>query len=132
MIMGGRHQASRLHQERARARELVPQHRPLSRSDVRLAAGGLDVSERSVWRWVAQAKDRAQPVQRSRFTVDAVVRQRLAFWRGNVAAVHRELVQAEAEGGPLAPSFPTLHQALSTGELAGLRKGEYAARAHDL
>ena len=122
----------------AAVRRLVElsESRPLSRDDVRLAARGLGVSERSVWRWVAQAKDRGQPAQRSRFTVDDALRQRLAFWRGNVAAVHRELVQAAAQGGPPAPSFPTLHRAinraLSPGELAGLRKGEYAARAHDV
>jgi putative transposase len=75
-----------------------------------------------VWRWVAQATGRVQPVQRSRFTVDDALRQRLAFWRGNVAAVHRELVRAAADGGPPVPSFPTLHRALSPGELAGLRK----------
>ena len=109
---------------------------PLSRDGVRLAARGLGVSERSVWRWVAQATDRVQPAQRSRFTVDDALRQRLAFWRGDVAAVHRELMQVAADGGPPAPSFPTLHRAinrtLSPGELAGLRKGEYAARAHDV
>jgi len=114
----------------------ISDERPLTRSDVRLAAQGLGVSERSVWRWVAQAKGRVQPVGRSRFTVDAALRQRLAFWRGNVAAVHRELVQAAADGGPPAPSFATLHRAvnraLSAGELAGLRKGEFAARAHDV
>src|SRR3954453_23564876 len=87
--------------------------RPLSRSDVRLAAQGLGVSERSVWRWMAQAKGKTRPDARSQFTVDAALRQRLAFWRGNVAAVHRELVQAAAERGPAAPSFATPHRAVN-------------------
>jgi putative transposase len=37
---------------------------------------------------------------RSHFVVTGQVRERLAFWRGNVAALHRELVEeAEAAGG---------------------------------
>lgn len=64
------------------------------------------------------------------------VRQRLAYWRGNVVAVHCELVDAAAAGGPAAPSLATLYRAvnrqLSPGDRAGLRKGEHAARAHDV
>ena len=67
-------------------------------------------------------------------TLDATLRERLVFWRGNVAAVHRELVDAAAAVGPPAPAVTTLRQAvraaLSKGELAGLRKGERAARVH--
>lgn len=73
---------------------------------------------------------------RPRFVVDDALRRRLAYWQGNVAALHRELAAAVTAGGPTAPSFATLHRAvardLSAGERAGLRKGEYAARAHDV
>jgi putative transposase len=68
--------------------------------------------------------------------LDDGLRQRLVFWRGNVSAVHRELVAEAAADGLPAPSLRTLHrvvrEALTPGELAGLRKGEYAARAHDV
>ena len=64
------------------------------------------------------------------------MRERLAFWRGNVAAVHRELVEAERAGGPAAPSRPTLQRAvqrdLLPGDRAGLRQGEQGRRAYDV
>ncbi len=109
---------------------------PLSREQVALVAQGLDVSDRTVWRWVAQAMGRAEPTVRPRLVLDDGLRERLAFWRGNAAAVHRELVDAAAVGGPPAPGLTTLRravrEALSPGDLAGLRKGERAARAHDV
>ena len=85
----------------------------LGSEQVRSAAGAMGVSERTVWRWVGQAHageglDRRPP---GRFQVTGEVRQRLAFWRDNAAAVHRELaaaawpvgaepVDAAACGGP--------------------------------
>jgi MFS transporter, DHA2 family, multidrug resistance protein len=45
------------------------------------------------------------------------VRERLAFWRGSVAAVHRELAEAANGGGPAAPSRQTLQAMVA---LAGL------------
>ena len=63
---------------------------------VELAAGGLGVSSRTVWRWVRQARagEGLGRRPRGRFLVTDEIRQRLAFWRGNVAALHRELVEA--------------------------------------
>ena len=63
----------------------------LGSEQVRLAAGALGVSERTVWRWVRQARageglDR-RPCER--FQVTDEIRQRVAFWRGNTAAIHR-------------------------------------------
>lgn len=101
---------------------------------VALTARGLGVSERTVWRWLAggRARDDARP----HFEVDEGLRRRLAFWRGNVVAVHRELVGEQDAGGRAAPSLATLYRAvnrqLSAGERAGLRKGEHAARGHDV
>jgi putative transposase len=60
------------------------------------------------------------------------VRERLAFWRGNVAAVHRELIEAARGGGPAAPSRQTLQRAVGRGDRVGLRSGELARRAHDV
>lgn len=82
----------------------------LSGEQVRPAAVALGVSERTVWRWVGQARAGEGLVRRprGRFEVTAEVRQRLAFWRGNAAAVHRELAAAAKTGGPAAPSLSTL------------------------
>ena len=110
----------------------------LTAGHVRLAASSVGLSERTMWRWLGRGRSTGEvtPPGRARFVVDEALRRRLAYWRGNVAALHRELVAAAAAGGPPAPSFATLHRAvardLSAGERAGLRKGEHAARAFDV
>lgn len=78
----------------------------LSRGHVSLAGECLGVSERTVWRWLAQAEAEpragAEPGARSvdRFEVTAEVRVLLAYWRGNASAVHRQLVaRARAAAG---------------------------------
>ncbi|MFD8887321.1 Mu transposase C-terminal domain-containing protein [Streptomyces erythrochromogenes] len=117
----------------------------LTTGHVRVAADALGVRERSVWRWLAAAEQdesaAAAPGERARyhgrFTVTAEVRALLGLWKGNVAAVHRELTAraARGEGGP-PPSVPTLHRAirrdLTPGERAGLAGGEREARKHDV
>ncbi|WSG86678.1 transposase family protein (plasmid) [Streptomyces sp. NBC_01727] len=108
-------------------------------------AGALGVRERAVWRWLAAAEqDEAAalaPGERTRyygrFTVTPEVRALLGLWRGNVAAVHRELTARAARGeGDPPPSIPTLHRAirrdLSLGERAGFAGGEREARRHDV
>ncbi|MGW3643458.1 transposase [Streptomyces sp. NPDC005166] len=117
----------------------------LSTRHVRSMAGALGVRERAVWRWLAAAElDEAAasaPGERTRyygrFTVTPEVRALLGLWRGNVAAVHRELTARAARGeGDPPPSIPTLHRAirrdLSLGERAGLAGGEREARRHDV
>ncbi|MGW2819013.1 integrase catalytic domain-containing protein [Streptomyces sp. NPDC001415] len=127
----------------------------LKTGHVRVAADALGVSERTVWRWLAEAghDERAadEPGARAqtgtRFTITPEVRALLALWKGNVAAVQRELA-ARAAGRPVAdvgtqagpppdvPSLTTLHRAirrdLTPGERAGLAGGERAARKHDV
>lgn len=127
----------------------------LKTGHVRVAADALGVSERTVWRWLAEAgrDERAadEPGARAqtgtRFTITPEVRALLALWKGNVAAVQRELA-ARAAGHPVAdvgtqagpppdvPSLTTLHRAirrdLTPGERAGLAGGERAARKHDV
>lgn len=109
-------------------------------------AQSLEVTERTVWRWLAAAErddtavaapgSRAQ--RRDRFVVTPEVRRLLALWKGNVAAVHRDLTARAARQSPPAtpPSLPTLHRAihrdLTPGERAGLAGGERAARRHDV
>jgi putative transposase len=133
----------------------------LTTGHVRVAADALGVSERTVWRWLAEAgRDEAaadEPGARdqtgTRFTITPEVRALLALWKGNVAAVQRELAaraaqrsgaDAGAQGGvppgtglpPGVPSLMTLHRAirrdLTPGERAGLAGGERAARTHDV
>jgi putative transposase len=105
---------------------------------VLLAAEGLGVSERTVWRWLERVRANGGLGRQSRdhFEVTGEVRQRLAFWRGNVAAVHRELLEAANSAGTAAPSRATLQRAVERdilrGDRAGLRRGERARRAHDV
>ena len=110
----------------------------LGSGQVRSAAGALGVSERTVWRWVGQARagEGLDRRPRGRFEVTGEVRKRLAFWRGNAAAVHRDLVRAAKAGGPPAPSLSTLQRAVArdvlAGDRAGLAGGERARRAYDV
>ncbi|WP_374113004.1 Mu transposase C-terminal domain-containing protein [Streptomyces sp. WAC 00631] len=118
----------------------------LTAGHVRVAADALGVSERTVWRWLAAAQSdetaAAYPGARSRadarFTITPEVRGLLALWKGNVRAVHRELVARAARQSPPAdaPSLTTLHRAirrdLTPGERAGLAGGDRAARKHDV
>jgi putative transposase len=118
----------------------------LTAGHVRVAADALGVSERTVWRWLAAAAAdetaAVHPGARSRadtrFTITPEVRGLLALWKGNVRAVHRELVLRAARQSPPAdvPSLTTLHRALrrdlAPGERAGLAAGERAARKHDV
>ncbi|WP_435836566.1 transposase [Streptomyces asoensis] len=118
----------------------------LTAGHVRVAADALGVSERTVWRWLAAAESDeaaaagpgARPRAGARFTITPEVRGLLALWKGNVRAVHRELVLRAARQSPPAgaPSLTTLHRAirrdLTPGERAGLAGGERAARKHDV
>lgn len=118
----------------------------LTSEHVRVAAGALGMSERTVWRWLAEPVPAsgagrlpgARQTSADRFVVSAEVRALLALWRGNVAAVQRELVERAARQSPPgdAPSIPTLHRAirrdLTAGERAGLAGGEGEARKHDV
>jgi len=110
----------------------------LTGQDVQLAAAGLGVSPRTMWRWIGQSRRTGNPSQgpRDRFVVTDELRERVAYWRGNVSAVHRELVAAQAAGGPAAPGLATLYRAvardLSRGARAGLRHGELARREYDV
>ncbi|WP_373432376.1 Mu transposase C-terminal domain-containing protein [Streptomyces afghaniensis] len=110
----------------------------LTAGHVRVAADALGVSERTVWRWLAAAQSdetaAAYPGARSRvdarFTVTPELRGLLALWKGNVRAVHRELVLRAARQSPPAdaPSLTTLHRAIRR----DLTPGERAARKHDV
>ncbi|WP_407675005.1 Mu transposase C-terminal domain-containing protein [Nocardia puris] len=116
---------------------VLDQYGDLTSEHVRLTAQTLGVAERTVWRWVA-ARRAATPMvhERERFRLDQQLRIRLAYWRGNASALHRELREQERNGGPPAPSLSTLHRAIrldvSPGDRAGLRAGERERRRFDV
>lgn len=108
----------------------------LSSDQVRLTAGTLGVTERTVWRWLAARKAETPERQRDRFRIDDRLRVRLAYWRGNAAALQRELVAQHRAGGPPAPTVSIVQRAilrdLTPGEIAGLRRGERERRKFDV
>ncbi len=87
----------------------------LTRAQVRLVAGSVGVTERTVRRWLNRARVTGQVTAgiRDRFRVDDAIRRRLADLRGNVSALHRELAAVAAAGGPPSPSMATLRRALA-------------------
>lgn len=82
-------------------------HGSVPRAAVRDAADACGVSERTLWRWL----QRGQIPQRApwAWTPTARTTELLERWRGNVAAVHRQLV----EEGERVPSRRTVARALA-------------------
>jgi putative transposase len=78
----------------------------LTAGHVRLAASSVGLSERTMWRRLGRGRSTGEitPPGRARFVVGEALRRRLAYWRGNVAALHRELAAGAAAGGPPAPA----------------------------
>ncbi|NGN67610.1 transposase [Streptomyces sp. A7024] len=90
--------------------------RRLTRAHVHTTAQCLNVSDRTVWRWLAAAtstpETAASPGARhtSRFEITPEIRVLLAYWHGNASAVHRELaarVRAAAEANASADAPAT-------------------------
>lgn len=116
---------------------VLDQHGDLSSDHVRLTAETLGVTERTVWRWLADRRGAVpKDERRARFRIDAQLRVRFAYWRGNASALHRELRERERAGGPPAPSLATLHRAIredmTRGDIAGIREGERSRRKFDV
>lgn len=104
---------------------------PVSREQVALVALGARVSDRTVWRWLAQVQQSASSA-RAHFVLDVAVPERLVFWRGNVTGVHRELVTAIAQllgvsPGTLYNHIPDLREPRAAGRARAA--AEDAARA---
>ena len=102
---------------------------PLTRQQVALAAEGIGVTERTMWRWVAVAASRADRVERARFVLDGraaaaagvLARQRArrctASWsRPRPTAARRRRAYGRCTG--------RCAENLTPGDRAGLRKGE--------
>lgn len=118
----------------------------LSTAHVRLAADGLGVVERTVWRWLGPEPEPAS----ARYELTAADREAFAYYRGNIAAVARARTAVVAGLGQVAgapvPDFlvngwadaqavtlRTLQRAfereLTPAELAVWRTGEEGRRA---
>ncbi|MFF1419881.1 Mu transposase C-terminal domain-containing protein [Streptomyces sp. NPDC058280] len=121
----------------------------LTAAHVRTVAKGLDVAERTVWRWLAPPKPASSAV-RPRYELSETDRAALAFYRGNVAAVvrvRRAVTDGDgttagapvpdflAEGWASAKTVPerTLYRAFTTdltpAERAAWKSGEAGRRA---
>ncbi|GGO57811.1 hypothetical protein GCM10012286_75490 [Streptomyces lasiicapitis] len=62
----------------------------LTAEHVQLVASGLDITARTVWRWLAAGTDKpAERQARPSYTLTDTDREAYAFYRGNVSAVHR-------------------------------------------
>ncbi|MEU1258781.1 Mu transposase C-terminal domain-containing protein [Streptomyces chartreusis] len=83
----------------------------LTREHVSVAGECLGVSERTVWRWLADASRDPDTATRpgarrgDRFEITPPVRVLLAYWRGNASMAHRQLAAraASAAAGDAAP-----------------------------
>jgi hypothetical protein len=94
--------------------------RRLSREHVRLAGECLGVSERTVWRWLAEGRRghvEARP-RRDGFSLSDALWEVLAQAGGNVAELRRRMLRAQAEGAlegwgaRCVPSLATLHRVI--------------------
>lgn len=92
----------------------------LSSLHVRIAAGLAGVTERTVWRWLAEGREgrvEARPRQGG-FTVGDALWEVLTQVGGNVAELRRRMLRAQDEGvldhwgTEFVPSLATLHRAI--------------------
>lgn len=111
--------------ERRAAGELTSAH-------VRQAAAEIGIGQRTLWGWLAADPARLTPRPRARYEITEADRDAYAAWRGNVAAVHRELHAGSLDG----PSLRWLQKAfardLTPAERAAARDGVDGRRRHEV
>jgi hypothetical protein len=75
----------------------------LTAGHVRLAVSSVGLSGRTMWRWLGRGRSTGQvtPLGRARFVAGG-----LTYWRGTVAALHRELVAAAAAAARRRRAWP--------------------------
>lgn len=75
----------------------------LTVAHVRTVAEGLDVTERTVWRWLAPPRaETGTPAPRPHYELSDTDREAFAFYRGNIAAVARARHAVTADDGTTA------------------------------
>jgi putative transposase len=103
----------------------------LHTGDVRQAAAGLGITERTLWAWLADERWSGRK-PRARYEITEADRDAYAKWRGNIAAIHRERVAA----GEVVPSLRRLQEAfardMSPGERAAAVDGVEGRRRHEV
>jgi putative transposase len=103
----------------------------LTSAEVRRTAAGLGVDVRTVWRWLAH--DRGGHPARRRYQLTEADIAAFYDWRGNVAAMRRARVEADAAG---LPSLATLQRAfaeqLTPAERAAAAEGSEGRRRHEV
>lgn len=106
-------------------------------NEVRRAASELGVGARSVWRWVAEFTDpdEAAPADAARADRHQLTEAELdafAQWRGNVAAVHRDLYAGQPDAVSLRGLQRAFASQLTPGQRAGLVEGAEGQRRHQV
>ncbi|HEV3168956.1 MAG TPA: Mu transposase C-terminal domain-containing protein [Actinocrinis sp.] len=108
----------------------------LTAAHIATVASMMGRTAKTVRRWIEAAVDPASARGRTRFEINDALRVRLAYHRGNAAALHRELAEQARSSDRPAPSVHTVQRAvrrdLTRGERSGLKDGERARRRHDV
>lgn len=99
---------------------------PLSRRLVGETAAACGVAESTMWRWIACGGPPSRP-RSGVFPSERAVELLLA-WRGNVAAVHRQLVEEGEEVLSVRTLARAFERALSPAQLDLARRGDVAVR----
>jgi putative transposase len=99
---------------------------PLSRRLVRDAAAASGVAESTMWRWIASGGPPRRP-RRGAVPSERAVELLLA-WRGNVAAVHRQLVEEGEDVGSVRTLARAFELGLSPAQRDLARGGDAAVR----
>ncbi|MFJ4188958.1 Mu transposase C-terminal domain-containing protein [Kitasatospora sp. NPDC089509] len=125
----------------AAVRRLLQLHtdQELTSSHLSLVATTFNVTERTVRRWIDNARahhGHYTPATRDRFTLTPDMHTAVARHRGNVAAAYQELCDETPEDAPPPPSRATFYRAVErdipAGQRAGLSGGEQARRRYDI
>lgn len=109
----------------------IREHGGLSARLVGEAAAAVGVSPRTVYRWLAEG-ERRQSGRREAWVLPERGWELLVQWRGNVAAVHRELVAEGIEVPSLRTVQAAIARELTVGERAYLTDGDPGLRRHQV
>lgn len=104
----------------------------VSSGDVRAVAVALEVSERTVWRWLTGPDVAAVGTERARYELTEADRDEYADWRGNIKGLWR----ARQARGEQVPPLRTLQRAfareLTASERAAVVDGVEGRRRHEV